>query len=50
MTPLHVACGIGNHDSVEQLIKEGRQKRLNVQAMMKATVMATPIMAIICRQ
>ena len=36
MTPLHVACGIGNHDSVEQLIKEGREKRLDVQGIINS--------------
>ena len=36
MTPLHVACGIGNHDSVEQLIKEGRDKRLDVQGIINS--------------
>ena len=40
MTPLHVACGIGNHDSVEQLIREGRQKRLNVQVIMGLAILA----------
>ena len=24
MTPLHIACSIGNHDSVEQLLKESK--------------------------
>ena len=26
MTPLHIACSIGNHDSVEQLLKESRDE------------------------
>ena len=24
MTPLHIACSIGNHDSVDQLLKESK--------------------------
>ena len=39
------SCGIGNHDSVQQLIAEGRQKRLNVQVAM--TIFLAIAMAIV---
>ena len=36
MTPLHVACGIGNHDSVDQLLKEGRRMKINVKTIINS--------------